>query len=103
MEPLHEEIEAALLRIAQEALANAGRHAHATRIGVTLSYFDDEVSLDVRDDGRGFDPPSLPARGGFGLGGMRARAERVAGSVEIESEPGGGTAVSARVPLVRHD
>ncbi|WP_170322822.1 sensor histidine kinase [Acrocarpospora macrocephala] len=103
VEPLHEEIEAALLRIAQEALANAGRHAHATRIGVTLSYFDDEVSLDVRDDGRGFDPPSRPARGGFGLGGMRARAERVAGTVEIESEPGGGTAVSARVPLVRHD
>ncbi|WP_246238953.1 sensor histidine kinase [Acrocarpospora corrugata] len=105
-EQLHHEIEAALLRIAQEALANAGRHARPARVGVTLSYMDDEVSLDVRDDGRGFDPRSVPPRGslgGFGLDGMRARAERVAGTVEIESEPGTGTAVSARVPLLRND
>ncbi|MCT9091503.1 sensor histidine kinase [Streptomyces sp. ASQP_92] len=103
---LHDEIEATLLRIAQEALANASRHAQASRIGVTLSFMGDEVSLDVRDDGRGFDPLDLPARsgtGGFGLDGMRARAERVAGSVTVESEPGHGTAVSARVPLVPHD
>ncbi|TDD41889.1 sensor histidine kinase [Saccharopolyspora elongata] len=105
VEALHEEIEATLLRIAQEALANAGRHARATRVGVTLSYMDDEVTVDVRDDGRGFDPHRVDAReraGGFGMGGMRARAERVAGTFEIESEPGCGTAVSARVPLVRH-
>ncbi|MFC9977495.1 sensor histidine kinase [Spirillospora sp. NPDC127200] len=97
-EPLHDELEAALLRIAQEALANAARHAHAERVGVTLSYMDDEVTLDIRDDGRGFDRPS----GGFGLTAMRERAERVAGTLEIESEPGRGTAVSARVPLIRH-
>ncbi|MFI0357278.1 sensor histidine kinase [Actinomadura sp. 9N407] len=97
-EPLHDEIEAAVLRIAQEALANATRHAGAGRIGVTLSYMDDEVTLDIRDDGRGF---SRPTRG-FGLTGMRERAERVAGTLEIESEPGQGTAVSARVPLIRH-
>ncbi|MFI9580542.1 sensor histidine kinase [Streptomyces sp. NPDC052236] len=105
-ELLHDEVEAALLRIAQEALANVGRHAVAGRAGATFSYMDDEVSLDVRDDGRGFDPRRLPPRGdtgGFGLGGMRARAERVAGTVVIESEPGLGTAVSVRVPLVRHD
>ncbi|MBD0744821.1 sensor histidine kinase [Streptomyces sp. CBMA152] len=104
-EPLHDEIEATLLRIAQEALANAGRHSGAGRVGVTLSYMGDEVSLDVRDDGRGFDPLKLPPRsgtGGFGLDGMRARAERIAGSVTVEAEPGHGTAVSARVPLVRH-
>lgn len=98
VEPLHGELEATLLRIAQEALANATRHAHADRIGVTLSYMDDEVTLDVRDDGRGFTGPSS----GFGLIGMRERAERVAGSLEVESEPGRGTAVSARVPLIRH-
>ncbi|SCD46965.1 Histidine kinase-, DNA gyrase B-, and HSP90-like ATPase [Streptomyces sp. Termitarium-T10T-6] len=72
---------------------------------MTLSFMDDELTLDVRDDGRGFDPAAAtPAgrTGGFGLGGMRARAERIAGAVEVESEPGGGTAVSARVPLVRH-
>ena len=105
-QPLHGEVEATLLRIAEEAVGNAVRHAAATRIGVTLSYLDDEVTLDVRDDGRGFDPRSPAARsvgGGFGLPGMRARAARVAGRVEIESEPGGGTAVSVRVPLVNDD
>ncbi|WP_329570156.1 sensor histidine kinase [Streptomyces sp. NBC_01361] len=105
-EQLHDEIEATLLRIAEEALSNAARHAHAGRLGVTLSYMAGEVTLDVRDDGRGFDPLELPARtgtGGFGLDGMRARAERIAGALTVESEPGGGTAVSARVPLVRHD
>ncbi|MEV8019422.1 sensor histidine kinase [Streptomyces sp. NPDC086554] len=104
-EPLHEEIEATLLRIVQEALSNASRHAAATRLGVTLSYMDGEVTLDVRDDGRGFDPLATVRRsgsGGFGLDGMRARAERIAGSLTVESEPGGGTALSARVPLVRH-
>ncbi|GAA2510548.1 sensor histidine kinase [Streptomyces thermolineatus] len=104
-EPLHEEIEATLLRIAQEALANAARHASASRVVVTLSYTADEVVLDVRDDGCGFDPRALPeqsAAGGFGLTGMRRRAERVAGALDVESEPGRGTAVSARVPLVRH-
>jgi signal transduction histidine kinase len=105
-EQLHDEIEATLLRIAEEALSNAARHAHAGRLGVTLSYMAGEVTLDVRDDGRGFDLLDLPARtptGGFGLDGMRARAERIAGTLTVESEPGGGTAVSARVPLVRHD
>lgn len=103
-EPVHDEVAATLLRIAGEALANAGRHSAASRVGVTLSFMDDELTLDVRDDGRGFDPaaPAPASRtGGFGLGGMRARAERIAGTVEVESEPGGGTAVSARVPLVR--
>ncbi|MEU1280970.1 sensor histidine kinase [Streptomyces sp. NPDC005805] len=104
-EPLHTEVAATLLRIAEEALANTARHAAAGRVGVTLSYMGDEVTLDVRDDGRGFDPGALPPRsadGGFGLAGMRARAERIAGTAEVESEPGQGTAVSARVPLVRH-
>ncbi|MEV1065847.1 sensor histidine kinase [Streptomyces sp. NPDC050263] len=105
-EQLHEEVSATVLRIVQEALSNAARHAHADRVGVTLSYLGDEVILDIRDDGRGFDPLTLPARtpsGGFGLDGMRARAERVAGSLTVETEPGHGTALSARVPLVRDE
>lgn len=105
-EQLHEEVAATLLRIAQEALSNAARHARASRLGVTLSFLGDEVILDIRDDGLGFDPLALPARsaaGGFGLDGMRARAERIAGSFAVESEPGHGSALSARVPLVRHD
>lgn len=105
-EPLHEEVEATLLRIAAEALSNTARHAKATRVGVTLSYMGEEVVLDVRDDGHGFDPTALPERdttSGFGLAGMRARAERLAGELTVESEPGLGTAVSARVPSVPHD
>ncbi|TXS06319.1 sensor histidine kinase [Streptomyces sp. col6] len=105
VEPLHDEVGATLLRIAEEALANADRHAEASRAGVTLSYMGDEITLDVRDDGRGFDPAALPpyrGAGGFGLGGMRSRAERIAGTVEVETGPGLGTAVSARVPMVPH-
>lgn len=89
-EHLHEEISATLLRIAQEALSNASRHARAARLGVTLSFMGDEVTLDVRDDGRGFDPAAVPGRtgnGGFGLDGMRARAERVAGSSPWSPNP----------------
>ncbi|MFE8987872.1 sensor histidine kinase [Streptomyces collinus] len=105
-EQLHDEVAATLLRITQEALSNTARHAQATRAGVTLSFMGDEVTLDIRDDGRGFDRTVVRERtgtGGFGLPGMRARAERIAGSLTVESEPGLGTAVSARVPLVRHD
>ncbi|MFC8175637.1 sensor histidine kinase [Streptomyces sp. NPDC057325] len=101
--PLHDEVAATLLRIAQEALSNTARHSGAARAGVTLSYMGDEITLDVRDDGRGFDPLARPERdgsgGGFGLDGMRARAERLTGTVTVETAPGEGTAVSARVPL----
>ncbi|MEU7071621.1 sensor histidine kinase [Streptomyces narbonensis] len=101
--PLHDEVAATLLRIAQEALSNAARHSGASRAGVTLSYMDDEITLDVRDDGRGFDPLAPPERAGtgrgFGLDGMRARAERLTGTVTVEAAPGEGTAISARVPL----
>ncbi|MFD3567489.1 sensor histidine kinase [Streptomyces sp. NPDC058667] len=104
-QPLHDEVAATLLRIAQEALANAEHHSGASRAGVTLSYMGDEVTLDVRDDGRGFDPSASGAGHGrgFGLDGMRARAERLAGTVTLETAPGEGTAVSARVPWAGHD
>ena len=101
--PLHPEIEIALLRTAQEALANVAKHATASRALLTLSYMGDEVTLDVRDDGVGFDVPAeaSPGRGaGFGLTAMRQRVSRVAGTLAIESEPGGGTAISARVPAI---
>jgi signal transduction histidine kinase len=101
--PLLPEIETTLLRTAQEALANVARHAAATRVALTLSYMEDLVSLDVRDDGTGFDP-SVPrakrSEGGFGLAAMRERVLRIAGTLEVESEPGGGTAISACVPAI---
>ena len=99
---LHPDIEAAVLRTAQEALANVARHAGATRAWLTLSYMGDVVTIDVRDDGVGFDVSEpRPASGsGFGLVGMRQRVARVAGSLAIESEPGAGTAVSASLPAI---
>ncbi|MGH3153582.1 MAG: sensor histidine kinase, partial [Streptosporangiaceae bacterium] len=120
--PMRPEAEVALLRTEQEALTNVAKHAHATRVGVTLSYLDDEVALDVRDDGQGFDPQQLcaatrgrqtaigtangspapgagePASGGFGLVAMRQRIEGLSGTLQVESEPGFGTGISARVP-----
>ncbi|NUR97761.1 MAG: sensor histidine kinase [Kribbellaceae bacterium] len=96
------ETESTLLRATQEALANVAKYAQATRVGVTLSYMEKEVALDVRDDGAGFDPaatrPSSEA-GGYGLVAMRQRVEALNGTLEIESEPGFGTAISATVPL----
>ncbi|GAA0505419.1 hypothetical protein Ade02nite_71700 [Paractinoplanes deccanensis] len=102
--PLDPGIEVALLRTAQEALANVAKHAQARRAGLTLSYMDDVVTLDVRDDGAGFEPAALrgagSAEGGFGLAGMRQRVRRLAGRLDIESEPGNGTAISATVPAI---
>ena len=103
VQPLHPEVEVALLRTAQEALANVAKHANASRAGLTLSYMGDVVTLDVRDDGVGFDgarPEPTSAGSGFGLSAMRQRVNRVAGTLAIESEPGAGTAVSARVPAI---
>ena len=105
---LHPEVEVTLLRVAQEALANVAKHAGASRAGVTLSYMEDVVSLDVRDDGAGFAVTErnghlageTPAAGGFGLIAMRQRVSRLAGRLEIESEPGAGTAVSASLPAI---
>jgi signal transduction histidine kinase len=95
--PLEPDAEVALLRTAQEALANVAKHAQASRVGLTLSYMDREVALDVRDDGRGF-APEPHGNGGFGLVAMRQRIEGLNGTLQIESEPGGGTAISACVP-----
>ncbi|PPK65557.1 sensor histidine kinase [Actinokineospora auranticolor] len=101
--PLPTAHEVALLRIAQAALANTVRHAGATTVEVTLSHLGDEVALDVVDDGTGFDPATLPApdpgEGGFGLAAMRSRARALGGSLTIESAPGHGTALAARLPL----
>ncbi|WP_018680586.1 sensor histidine kinase [Actinokineospora enzanensis] len=102
--PMHADVEVALLRTAQEALTNVAKHARAGRVGLTLSYMEDLVTLDVRDDGVGFDPAAKRANGstngGFGLAGMRQRVQRLAGRLVIESEPGGGTAISASVPAI---
>ncbi len=101
--PLHPEVEATVLRIAQESLTNVAKHAEATRVGVTLSYDGDEVVLDVRDDGTGFDLGAPTGPSSFGLRGMRQRVARLAGDLTLESHRGRGTAVSARLPALARE
>ena len=97
-------VELALYRIAQEALANVQKHAQAGRVHVRLRFLPDAVRLDVSDDGVGFEVGGAAATGalsrvGLGLPGMRERASIVGGTVDVSSQPGGGTRVSARIPL----
>lgn len=87
-----------LLRIAQEALANAARHSGAARIEVGLRRTDDGMELCIADDGRGFEPRSVEGRGGLGLALLRDRAVEAVGQLRIESTAGSGTRVSVRVP-----
>jgi signal transduction histidine kinase len=101
---LSTEAEVALLRTAQEALANVERHAGAHRVELALHFDARGARLEVRDDGRGFDPGSGASGrsgadgGGFGLVAMRERIESLAGDLVIESRPGHGTAIRAEVP-----
>ncbi|MGW4318910.1 sensor histidine kinase [Streptomyces sp. NPDC004684] len=100
---LPDRVQSALLRIAQGALANVREHSGATRAALTLTYLEDEVRLDIADDGRGLDPAALPERAagvrGHGLPAIRARVRRLGGTLTVESAPGDGTVVSAAVPL----
>jgi signal transduction histidine kinase len=95
---LGSDTETALLRIAQEALANVRKHAAATDVTLTLSYLDDVVVLDVADDGAGFDPQAAATAGGLGLRAMRERITQLGGMLTIESAPGEGTTIAAELP-----
>ncbi|GAA1472936.1 Sensor histidine kinase LiaS [Corynebacterium felinum] len=96
-------VEAALLRIGQGAMGNVAKHASATRCAVTLTYSPGEVRLDVVDNGAGFDPAAVEDRpaglGHIGVNAMRQRAAELGGTVELESAPGQGTAVSVAIPI----
>jgi signal transduction histidine kinase len=92
---------AALLRIAQEALANAGKHAHASRVLVSLRQLDGRIALHVIDNGRGFDPRKRKTTLGHGLSNMSERARQVGGELEVASSPGEGTTVTVWLPIAR--
>nr|WP_244375763.1 sensor histidine kinase [Streptomyces ficellus] len=98
---LPDRVGAALLRIAQGALANVTEHAGATSAALTLTYLDDQVVLDIADDGRGFDSRTVAPSGGrgHGLPAIRARAEQLGGTLTVESAPGEGTVLSVSIPL----
>jgi signal transduction histidine kinase len=97
------ELEAALYRVAQEALTNVFRHAKARRVSVLLAHRADQVSLIIEDDGVGFDTEAVFHAGGvqdkLGLLGMQERIRQAGGIIEIESTRNRGTTVFARIPL----
>lgn len=97
---LRPELETTLFRIAQEALTNVTRHANAGRVEVVLSFEPDLLSLEVEDDGVGFDAEATSvAPSSLGLIGMRERAQLMGGAMAVRSRPGEGTQLSVTVPL----
>ncbi|WP_454973536.1 sensor histidine kinase [Corynebacterium propinquum] len=99
---LPESVVTAVVRCVQEALNNVAKHAHADHAVVSVAVLGDELTVDIFDDGRGFDPARAPQRAsghGYGLGGIQQRIAALSGTVNIESAPGEGTVVAARIPL----
>jgi PAS domain S-box-containing protein len=86
-----------LFRIVQESLANVKRHAAATRVGISIATRDGVIELEIRDNGKGFDPGKLAASESFGLLGMRERAISIGGELSVTSSPGQGTTVTLRL------
>lgn len=103
---LSPDIEFALLRVTQETLANCRKYAQASQVEMTLSYTSNLVTLEIKDDGVGFDPAQPPIKrselsGGFGLKGMRERVEQLGGTLLLESAPGEGTTLMVELPVGR--
>jgi signal transduction histidine kinase len=97
---LPENIAHHMLRIAQEAVTNVLKHAHADKIALKLRREANELNLSVEDDGCGFEhEEAFTTDGHFGLIGMRERAEQVGGELRLHSQPGHGTQLEVTVPL----
>jgi signal transduction histidine kinase len=96
--PLSADGSAALYRAAQEALANVSKHAHAKHVAVQLFVSAEEVSLEVSDDGVGFDPDMLRSAPGFGLRALLERARGLGGWAEVSSTPSGGASLMFSIP-----
>jgi signal transduction histidine kinase len=92
---LPEELEAAVYFICSEALANAAKHASATKVVIDVAADGDELTVEAGDDGRG----GADTVRGSGLRGLADRVEALGGELRIESPPGGGTLIAARLPL----
>ena len=99
--PLRPEVETALFRICQEAMSNIARHAEADGVLVQVGVEAGALTVEIEDDGKGFDADRVSAseRRPFGLLGIRERAELIGGTVQIDSAPGKGTRIRVRLPL----
>ncbi len=100
---LQPEIETALFRVAQEAITNIAKYAHAETVLIQCVLKDDGIAIEIEDDGDGFDPSQLPSAGdsrrGLGLMGMRERVELLGGTIDIDAAPGKGVRIAVSVPL----
>lgn len=98
---LPRDIELVFYRVGQESLSNIARHANAQNVSVALHRANGVISLEITDDGRGFNPANVPPNTprGLGLLGMRERMAMINGSLTIESKPGGGTRILAQAPM----
>jgi len=92
-----------LLRVFNEALANITRHAQANQVWVRLEVKNNQIEMEVRDDGQGFDPELVNSAGHYGLLGMRERARLVGGRLEIDSDSGHGTLIRLTAPLSQEE
>lgn len=93
----------AIFRIVQESLTNVTRHAEASHVEVTLSQNAEDLIVEVRDDGKGFDSADAAGKKSFGLLGMRERAAVLGGGINITSAPHQGTVVRVHIPIKRND
>ncbi len=116
---LQPEIETALFRVVQEAITNVAKYAHAESVLIQCVLKDDSISIEIEDDGDGFDPAAVPtpgrpsdgagdgpgcavdARRGLGLMGMHERVELLGGTIVIDAAPGKGVRIAVTVPLKR--
>jgi signal transduction histidine kinase len=96
-------VEAEIYRIAQERLNNVVKHAKASEVTILLKYGEDTVSLELMDDGSGFDTQTASRSGGVGLQGIQERVQQLGGSLEIESAPGKGTRLTVKIPVSKRD
>ncbi len=103
-QPLSEIVEENLLRIGQEAITNAVKHSGASTVKIELAFSPEKVTLEINDNGKGFDPDHCagPNEGHFGLLGIRERAERMGGQATINSSPGAGACIRIEIPIIQN-
>jgi anti-sigma regulatory factor (Ser/Thr protein kinase) len=99
--PLPDDMLNHMLRIGQEAITNSLQHAHATEIHIVTRFREESITLEIRDNGRGFDVENVASvdAGRFGITGMKERAKHIHAELEISSEPGKGTTLTVQAPL----
>jgi two-component system nitrate/nitrite sensor histidine kinase NarX len=93
------EVHAQLIRIVQEALSNIRKHAHAEQVWISVNEVEEDLWLEIRDDGQGFSPEDVTVPARHGLRGMRERAELIGADFQVVSRPGEGTRIRVRLPL----